>query len=127
MFTFVPFVTVMDQPGSLRLFDTGTNHRLTGLGQYYRKALIKAPLKNNYDPQRHLVRSEKNYFEPLGVPCLERCLWIRVQRDLSNRTYNGQATTGRGEDVGCGLGLKYALIVAAVVSEVEIIQQQSMN
>ena len=23
------------------------------------KALIKAPLKNKYDPQRHLVRSEK--------------------------------------------------------------------
>ena len=35
--------------------------------------------------------------------------------------------TGRGEGIGCGLGLKYALqlIVAAVVSEVEFIQQQS--
>ena len=40
MFTFVPFVTVMDQPGSLRLFDTGTNHRLTGLGQYYNPTMI---------------------------------------------------------------------------------------
>ena len=38
------------------------------------KALIKALLKNNYDPQRHLVRSKKNYFGPLGVPLLERCL-----------------------------------------------------
>ena len=43
------------------------------------KALIKAALKNNYDPQRRLVRSEKNYFRPLGVPCLERRLQIRVQ------------------------------------------------
>ena len=32
------------------------------------KALIKEPLKNNYDPQRRLVRSEKkNYFEPWGA------------------------------------------------------------
>ena len=43
------------------------------------EALIKVPLKNNYDPQRRLVWSAKNYFGPLGAPCLERCLWIRVQ------------------------------------------------
>ena len=86
------------------------------------KALIKAPLNNNYDPQRRLIRSEKNYyFRPLGAPCLERRLRIRAQLDLSSRTYNGRATTGRGEGVGCGLALKYALIVAAVVSEVEIV------
>ena len=38
--------------------------------------LIKAPLKNNYmyDPQRRLVWSAKNYFVPLGAPCLERRL-----------------------------------------------------
>jgi len=28
------------------------------------KALIKAPLKNNYDPQRHLVQSEKITSDP---------------------------------------------------------------
>ena len=38
------------------------------------EALIKAPLKNNYDPQRRLVWSAKNYFGPLGAPCLERRL-----------------------------------------------------
>ena len=43
------------------------------------KALIKAPLKNNYDLQRRLVWSKKNYFGPLGVPCLERHLRFRVQ------------------------------------------------
>ena len=43
------------------------------------KALIEALLKNNYDPQRCLVRSEKNYFRPLGALCLEKCLRIRAQ------------------------------------------------
>ena len=43
------------------------------------EALIKAPLKNNYDPQRRLVWSAKKYFGPLGAPCLERRLWIRAQ------------------------------------------------
>ena len=43
------------------------------------KALIKALLKNNYDPQRHLVWSTKNYLGPLGAPCIEGCLWIRAQ------------------------------------------------
>ena len=42
-------------------------------------ALINAPLKNNYDPQRRLVWSEKNYFGPLGAPYLERRLRIRAQ------------------------------------------------
>ena len=42
-------------------------------------ALIKAPLKNNYNPQRRLVWSAKNYFGPLGAPCLERRLSIRAQ------------------------------------------------
>ena len=37
-------------------------------------ALINAPLKNNYDPQRRLVRSEKNYFGPMGAPYLGRRL-----------------------------------------------------
>jgi len=37
------------------------------------KALIKAPLNNNYDPQRRLIRSEKNYyFRPLGAGALFR-------------------------------------------------------
>ena len=36
--------------------------------------------------------------------------------DLSSRIYNDQATTGRGEDVGCELGLEYTLIVAAELS-----------
>ena len=45
--------------------------------------------------------------------------------DLSGWSYNGQAATGLGEGVGCGLALKYTLIVAAIVSKVEIIQQQS--
>ena len=48
------------------------------------EALIKALLKNNYDPQRRLVWSAKNYFGLLGVPCLERCLWIRAQLALFN-------------------------------------------
>ena len=30
------------------------------------KALIEALLKNNYDPQRCLVRSEKKLFQTLG-------------------------------------------------------------
>ena len=42
-------------------------------------ALINAPLKNNYDPQRRLVWREKNYFGPLGAPYLERRLRIRAQ------------------------------------------------
>ena len=39
----------------------------------------------------------------------------------------GRAATGRGDGVGCGLlvGLKYALIVAAIVSEVEISRRTS--
>ena len=37
-------------------------------------ALIKAPLKNSYDLQRHLVWSaKKKEVGPLGAPCLERC------------------------------------------------------
>ena len=93
------------------------------------KALNKVPLKNNYDPQRRLVRSAKNYrySRPLGAPCLERRLRIRAQlrpflSDLQRPSYNRSTWS-----VGCGLALKYVLIVAAVVSEVEIIQQQSMN
>ena len=38
-----------------------------------------------------------------------------------------RAAIGRGEGVGCGLGLQYALIVAAIVREVEIIHQQLKN
>ena len=45
-------------------------------------ALINAPLKNNYDPQRRLVWSEKNYLGPLGAPYLERRLRIRAQLTL---------------------------------------------
>ena len=37
-------------------------------------ALIKAPLKNNYDLQKRPVWSAKNYFGPLGAHCLERRL-----------------------------------------------------
>ena len=36
-------------------------------------------------------------------------------------TFPVEVTTSRGEGVGCGLGLKYGLIVAGFVSEVEII------
>ena len=57
-------------------------HAIINLGNYrpytaikhFVDALIKAPLKNNYDPQRRLVWSAKNYFGPLGAPCLERRL-----------------------------------------------------
>ena len=54
---------------------------------------------------------------------------FKVERNwaLSNQSYNGQAATGLDEGVGCGLDLKYTLIVAAIVSEVEIIQQQLRN
>ena len=59
---------------------------------YTVKALIEAP-SNNYDPQRRLVRSEKNYFGPLWAPCLERRLRIRaqlrpLQSDLQQSSYN---------------------------------------
>ena len=37
------------------------------LEQIVVKALIKAPFKNNYIPQRRLVQSEKNYFGPLDL------------------------------------------------------------
>ena len=63
---------------------------------------------------------EKNFlFGPWG-----RLVWrgaFKLERncDLSSQSYNSRATTGRGEGVGCGLDLKYALIVAAAVSEVE--------
>jgi len=43
------------------------------------------------------------------------------------KSYNSRAITGRGEGVGCGLALKYTLIVAGIVSKVEIIQQQLKN
>ena len=46
-------------------------------------------VKNNYDPQRRLVQSEKNYFGPLGAPCLERRLRIRVQL----RPFQSDSTT----------------------------------
>ena len=36
-------------------------------------------LKNNYNSQRRLVWRAKNYFGPLGAPCLERHLRIRAQ------------------------------------------------
>ena len=42
-------------------------------------ALINEPLKNNYNPQRRLVLSEKNYFGTMGVPYLGRRLQIRAQ------------------------------------------------
>ena len=34
---------------------------------------------------------------------------------------------GRGDGVGCGLGLKYALIVAAIVSKVEISEELAVS
>ena len=86
--------------------------------EWYRKS-FKAPLKNNYDPQRPCSERKKNYFGPLGAPCLERHLRIRAQLRPFQSDLIGRATTGRGEGVGCRLGLRYALIVAAVVSEVE--------
>ena len=46
---------------------------------------------------------------------------------VSSQSYNSQAATGLGEGVGCRLDLKYALIIAAIVSEVEIVQQQLRN
>ena len=82
------------------------------------KALIKALLKIITIRKGTLFGAKKIFRTLRGTFELQRN-W-----DLSNRTYNGQATTGQGEGVGCGLGLKYALILAAVVSEVEIIQQQ---
>ena len=63
----------------------------------------------------------------VALYCLERHLRIRAQLRPFHRIYNSRATTGRDEGVGCRLGLKYALIVAAVVSEVEIQQQQLKN
>ena len=51
-------------------------------------------LKNNYNSQRRLVWRAKNYFGPLGAPCLERHLRIRAQlapfqwtRQTSQRTH----------------------------------------
>ena len=65
--------------------------------------------------------------DPWGRLVYRGAFELEHNLDLSNRTYNARATTGRGEGVGYGLGLKYTLIVAAIVSKVEIIQQQSMN
>ena len=71
---------------------------------------------------------QKNYLGPLGMPCLERCLRIRVQLRLFQSELQWPSyITGPGEGLGCGLGLKYALIVAGIVNEVEIIQQQLKN
>ena len=39
----------------------------------------------------------------------------------------GRAATSQGEGVGCGLGLKYALIVAAIVSEIEISEELDVS
>ena len=57
--------------------------------------------------------------------CMKKYTCMYVARGLMRG--NDRATTGQGEDVGCGLGLKYTLIVAAVISKVEIIQQKSKN
>ena len=62
----------------------------------------------------------KNYFGPLRHR-LERHFRIRAQVRPSSRGNNGRATTGRGEGVGCGQGSKYALIVATIVSQEEIL------
>ena len=51
------------------------------------------PSESNYDPQRRLLWSAKNYFGPLGVPCLERQLQIRAQLvpfQWTGYTDNGQ-------------------------------------
>ena len=87
----------------------------------YHKSFNQGAVKNNYDPQRRLARSEKITSDPLGCLVQRGAFELECNRDLSNWTYNGQATTGQSEGVGCRLGLKYALNVAAVVSEVEII------
>ena len=70
-----------------------------------------------------LFGAKINYFGPLGAPCLKRRLRIRAQlrpflSELQQQSYNSPS-----EATGCRQGLKYALIVAAVVSGVEIIQQ----
>ena len=73
-----------------RKLDWEWGHTLTAVTV---KALINVPLNNNYDLQRCLVQSKKNYFGPLGVPCLERRLRVRVQlrpfpSDLQRPSYN---------------------------------------
>ena len=39
----------------------------------------------------------------------------------------GRGAMCQGEGVGCGLDLKYALIVAAIVSAVEMLQQHAVK
>ena len=83
------------------------------------KALIEVPLKNNYNLQRHLFGAYS-----LGAPCLERRLRFRAQLTLRRRSYEPSCNRLMSR-CRCALGLNYALIVAAILSEVEIIQQQS--
>ena len=62
--------------------DKGRSRTISRKKSYHTvKPLIKALLKNHYDPQRCLevVWSAKSYFGPLGASCLERRLWIRAQ------------------------------------------------
>ena len=76
-------------------------------------------------PKGTLFEAEKkNHFWLLGALCLESRLRIRAylrpfQSDLQQPSYNWSS--------GRCIGLKYALIVAAVVNKVQIIQQQSKD
>ena len=49
------------------------------LEQIVVKALINAPLKNNYNLQNRLVQSEKNHFGPLG--CLVYTGAFKLERN----------------------------------------------
>ena len=47
--------------------------------------------------QDAFVWSEKNYFEPLGVPCLKRPLRIRAQLELQQAKVNRPSCNRQGE------------------------------
>ena len=63
---------------------------------------------------------EKNYFGHLGVPCLERHFELECNRYFSSELVKlKRVEYGYTDNGGTGLGLKYTLIVAAIVSDIE--------
>ena len=90
------------------------------------KASIKAPLKIVLRSAK-TPWSEKNIYisGPLGAPCLERRLQIRAQlrpfqSELQRTSYNRPRWR-------CRMHTKLEVRLTAILSEVEILQQQSKN
>ena len=69
----------------------------------------------------YAVAMKKNYyFKSLGAPYLERPVWITVQVTFSQWTHEVLEELSMAiytDSGGTGLGLKYSLIVGAIVSD----------